>query len=108
MFCTECGTKLEDGVKFCTECGTKVAVVEAPKSSKPMCEFCSKQLGLNRYLIGKTQSGKSLWKCPDCAKNGSSVVFSVADEIEKFKKLLDMGAITQDEFDTKKKELLSK
>ena len=41
-------------------------------------------------------------------KNGSSVVFSVADEIEKFKNLLDMGAITQDEFDTKKKELLSK
>lgn len=53
---------------FCTECGTKVVVVEAPKNTKPMCEFCSKQLGLNRYLIGKTQSGKSLWKCPDCAK----------------------------------------
>lgn len=32
---------------------------------------------------------------------------SVADEILKFKNLLDMGAITQDEFDAKKKELLS-
>ena len=31
---------------------------------------------------------------------------SVADEIKKFKELLDMGAITQEEFDTKKKELL--
>ena len=31
---------------------------------------------------------------------------SVADEILKFKQLLDMGAITQEEFDTKKKELL--
>jgi predicted Zn-dependent peptidase len=31
---------------------------------------------------------------------------SVADELKKFKELLDMGAITQDEFDTKKKELL--
>lgn len=31
---------------------------------------------------------------------------SVADEIKKFKELLDMGAITQDEFETKKKELL--
>ncbi len=31
---------------------------------------------------------------------------SVADEIRKFKELLDMGAITQEEFDTKKKELL--
>lgn len=32
---------------------------------------------------------------------------SVADEILKFKQLLDMGAITQDEFDAKKKELLN-
>lgn len=31
---------------------------------------------------------------------------SAADEIKKFKELLDMGAITQDEFDAKKKELL--
>ena len=32
--------------------------------------------------------------------------FSVADEIMKFKKLLDMGAITQDEYDRKKAQLL--
>jgi len=31
---------------------------------------------------------------------------SVADEIKKFKELLDIGAITQEEFDKKKKELL--
>lgn len=31
---------------------------------------------------------------------------SVADEILKFKQLLDMGALTQEEFDAKKKELL--
>lgn len=31
---------------------------------------------------------------------------SAADELKKFKELLDMGAITQEEFDTKKKELL--
>ncbi len=31
---------------------------------------------------------------------------SSADEIKKFKELLDMDAITQEEFDTKKKELL--
>ncbi|MGE8003986.1 SHOCT domain-containing protein [Lysinibacillus sp. NPDC093216] len=33
---------------------------------------------------------------------------SVADEILKYKNLLDMGAITQEEFDEKKSELLSK
>ena len=31
---------------------------------------------------------------------------SPADELKKFKELLDMGIITQDEFDSKKKELL--
>lgn len=31
---------------------------------------------------------------------------SVADEIKKFKELLDLGAITQEEYDTKKKQLL--
>ena len=31
---------------------------------------------------------------------------SVADEIKKFKELLDLGAISQEEFDMKKKELL--
>ena len=31
---------------------------------------------------------------------------SAADEIKKFKELLDIGAITQDEFDAKKKQIL--
>ena len=31
---------------------------------------------------------------------------STADELKKFKELLDMGVITQDEFDAKKKQLL--
>ena len=39
--------------------------------------------------------------------NNSNSNISVADEIKKFKELLDIGAITQEEFDAKKKELLS-
>ena len=31
---------------------------------------------------------------------------SAAEELKKFKELLDMGAITQEEFDAKKKQLL--
>ena len=31
---------------------------------------------------------------------------SAADEIKKFKELFDMGIITQEEFDAKKKQLL--
>lgn len=33
--------------------------------------------------------------------------FSVTDEIKKYKELLDMGAITQEEYERKKKELLN-
>ena len=34
------------------------------------CALCNKPVGLNRYAIGKTASGKTLWKCPDCARKG--------------------------------------
>ena len=40
--------------------------------------------------------------------NPSQVVTSLssAEELKKFKELLDMGIITQEEFDAKKKQLL--
>ncbi len=41
-----------------------------------------------------------------CAKSGNGGNNSAADELKKFKDLLDMGAITQEEFDAKKKQLL--
>lgn len=40
-------------------------------------------------------------------KDNNNAVGSAADEIKKFKNLLDEGILTQDEFDAKKKELLS-
>lgn len=45
-------------------------------------------------------------------KNGNrnvqnTVVASAADELKKYKELLDMGVITQEEFDAKKKQLLN-
>lgn len=42
-------------------------------------------------------------KSPQPLNNG----ISIADEITKFKKLLDDGVITQEEFDTRKKQLLT-
>lgn len=60
-------------------------------------------------------------KCPNCGsidlveitkeewnreKRSSSLSISPADEIKKYKELLDSGIITQEEFDTKKSELL--
>lgn len=58
-------------------------------------------------------------KCPDCHSNNVSpfdgrniaatlnVNTSAVDEIKKYKELLDMGILTQEEFDAKKKQLLS-
>lgn len=40
------------------------------------------------------------------SNNAGNASGSVADEIKKFKELLDMGAISQEEFDAKKKQLL--
>lgn len=41
------------------------------------------------------------------SSGASPQTFSVADEIIKFKQLLDMGAITQEEYDKKKQQLLN-
>ena len=37
---------------------------------KATCAICGKEIGLNRFRIGKTASGKDIWKCPACAKKG--------------------------------------
>lgn len=39
--------------------------------------------------------------------NGESTNLSTADEIKKYKDLLDEGIISQEEFDAKKKQLLN-
>lgn len=56
--------------------------------------------------------GDNLWDAIEREQNAQKspvrvvVQESVTDEIKKFKELLDMGAITQEEFDAKKKQLL--
>lgn len=37
---------------------------------KATCAICGKEVGLNRYRIGKTTSGKDIWKCPACTRKG--------------------------------------
>lgn len=57
------------------------------------------------YVESRVQEIKHLSTQPPSATVSSP--FSVADELLKFKQLLDMGALTQEEFDAKKKELLN-
>lgn len=46
------------------------------------------------------------YKDNDVVEVAGSPVASVADELKKFKELLDLGVISQEEFDAKKKQLL--
>lgn len=56
-------------------------------------------------IMCETQKIKSIQETQEV--NNKVETISVADEIKKFKDLLDMGAITQEEFEYKKKELLN-
>lgn len=47
------------------------------------------------------------WETEQAAAKGQNTpAISAADELKKFKELLDSGVITQEEFDAKKKQLL--
>nr|WP_325305280.1 SHOCT domain-containing protein [uncultured Dysosmobacter sp.] len=39
-------------------------------SLKATCAICGKEVGLNRFRIGKTTSGKDIWKCMECTQKG--------------------------------------
>ena len=56
---------------------------------------------ISELLINRQGSGK-----PKNIKTIKALNLSEADELMKYKKLLDMGAITQEEYNAKKKELL--
>lgn len=56
------------------------------------------------YIRERVEACKEAKNNPVIAAPVAAV--SVADELKKFKDLLDMGAITQEEFDAKKKQLL--
>lgn len=68
-------------------------------------------LSENRFAFNKKQLGdmlevrKFIEDKVRANKNGSAQVTS-ADELKKYKDLLDSGVITQEEFDAKKKQLL--
>ena len=72
-------------------------------SSENAIAFTKKDLEkmkeIYNYVDGKIREYKN-------KGNGTVQQLSPADELKKFKDLLDAGIITQDEFDAKKKELL--
>lgn len=81
--------------------------------SEDLVFFFSSNSGKEELFNRITQCIEEV-RCEQLSKQAStssvestlSLQSTIADEILKFKKLLDIGAITQDEFDKKKKELL--
>lgn len=65
----------------------------AKQLANRLCMRCSAAIGMGQALVAKEQATKT---APS----------SVADELLKFKSLLDCGAISQEEFDRQKQKLL--
>ena len=66
--------------------------------------FQADQLPLAREIVDYIENGRKQTKLPQAAPAIQQA--SAADELKKFKELLDMGVINQEEFDAKKKQLL--
>jgi predicted Zn-dependent peptidase len=58
-----------------------------------------------KSFFGKGKQEESTPSMPQ-SQTQSNSSSSVADELKKFKELLDAGVLTQQEFDKKKKELI--
>ncbi|MGB7594109.1 MAG: SHOCT domain-containing protein [Erysipelotrichaceae bacterium] len=84
--------------------------LNAGKASSTVFEFSKTSLPENRILAQKMEKINMFiqLKIEEAQANKvqPGTVVSVADEIIKFKQLLDQGILTQEEFDKKKKELL--
>ncbi len=94
MYCTGCGKQLPNGSIFCSGCGKRLFNRNASQNAElkmPSSE------GLKNVTNDALEGNK-----PTTVVNA----ISPAEEIKKMKELFDMGIITQEEFDAKKKELL--
>ena len=130
--CAYCGEKNTNTLRACLKCGelkrvksvpsAKTYHSREPKENEWKCKKCGI---INQNYVGTCSCGnrkqdndtfvpadtiqtksETIEGDTQTALNNKSTDLSVADEIKQFKELLDMGAITQDEYDRKKKELL--
>jgi len=79
------------GIAVCGGCRASKILAKETVSN---CDYCRQPMSLETYINSPTKDQMT------------SGLVSSADEIMKFKALLDVGAITQEEFDNKKKKLL--
>ena len=104
FYCSNCksvfsGTKEED-LLLCPKCNNELIETSILADSWHSYDDKKKEALITSFVSGKYIRGKEL----ELASPSNEQ--SAADEIEKFKNLLDKGIITQEEFDAKKKQLL--
>lgn len=102
------GEKMTVSMKSNADGTTEIEVMSTPKTGVMFGGMLD--MGKNRKNINKIfeQISKALEQKNKTIPNTNSKIdnSSPLEEIKKLKELLDMGAITQEEFDAKKKELL--
>ena len=76
-----------------------IVIGKGGQLSEQLKKDLEKMKEIYNYVDGKIREYKN-------KGNGTVQQLSPADELKKFKELLDAGIITQEEFDAKKKELL--
>lgn len=95
----------------CPYCDTNIWVKVPNIRNK--CPNCKNEIGLSDGMVYKINKNNSKYFKTESEKTNDLLEIQVSknsktnlDELKKLKELLDSGAITQEEFDKKKKELL--
>jgi hypothetical protein len=104
FYCVECNsTYSKDGNKdqFCPECGKLLWETTVLRTDWRSYPDSRKEMLKQEFKNGQLLRRKNASATPVIQNNVSG-----ADEIKKFKELLDLGAITQEEFEQKKKQIL--
>ena len=108
FWCTGCGSTFSSSNSKHTECPTcKCTLKETTILAEDWRRLSSEEkLQLKREFANGKHIKSSLYNDNNKEKTDSSS-FSKADEIRKFKDLLDEGAITEEEYEKAKTKLLS-
>ncbi len=117
QICSSCGTQNPPTAKYCVGCGEKMEnkpskpIQKTIKTEEPIKPESSQEFKVTRRpddfgRIGKSNV-KSLTKTEESPINEHPDIDPV-ERIKKAKELLDIGAITQEEFDSIKKKYLDK
>lgn len=126
--CNDCGEVFRYSDKDVARNKELLAKVNSARKMAVMESFGGSRLASNQYTAradGLETQIIDYSKCPRCLsadvseisadefkatmekqRDGKNTPISAADELKKFKELLDIGVITQEEFDAKKKQLL--